>query len=101
MSGIRSPGIAIRAPGRGAQSPERTRRGSCQDGTRSAEVSGGKSGESETVDSVANLVARRYWRIGIRTTREQISWKILQLKIGSFNIGENVCLLDHLMDQSN
>ena len=55
--------------------------------------------ESGTVDSVANLVARRYWRIGIRPTRRQISWEILQLKIDSFNIGEKVCLLERLIDQ--
>ena len=101
MSGTRSPGTARRAPGRRAQSLERTRRGSCQEGTRSVGVSGGKASqrESGTVDSVANLVARRYWRIGIRPTRRQISWEILQLKIDSFNIGEKVCLLERLIDQ--
>ena len=37
--------------------------------------------------------------IGIRTTREQISWEILQLKINSFYIGEELCLVDHSIDQ--
>ena len=49
MKGIRSPGTARRAPGRGAWSLERTRRGSCQDGTRSAEVSGGKEGQRQSI----------------------------------------------------
>ena len=47
MSGTRSPGTARRAPGRRARSLERTRGGSCQEGTRSVGVSGGKERESQ------------------------------------------------------
>ena len=99
MSGTRSPGRETRAPGRGAARPGRTRRGSCRGETRSVGAFGGEKWEagrrgSQTVDIVGT------WSpgiIGIRTTPDRISW---ELKVNSFNIGEEFCIVDHSSDHN-
>ena len=101
MSGTPSPGSATPAPGRRAPSLGRTRRGNCHGGTRSVGASGGEKWEVRGGSHRLSILWQTWSPgiIGIRTTREQISWGILQLKIDSFYIGEEFCLVDHSIDQ--